>query len=357
MVEVGGDRCQDAGNDAGDSRVRLRPDSFTLAILVVVGIGTLLPCRGELASGFAIATNAAIAFLFFSYGARLPREAVRSGLTHWRLHLLVLACTFGVFPLLGLVFTALAGNLLPAPLRAAVLYLSIVPSTVQSSIALTSLARGNVAAAVCSASLSSLVGVVATPLLAQILGLADTSAAHSLAAVVDIARQLLLPFLLGQLARGRILGWVERQGKRWRLLDQGSILLVVYTAFSAATVRGLWRELPLSAFLVLAPLTLLLLATALLLTWQTSRALGFSREDQIVVVFCGSKKSLASGVPLANVLFAPDMVGAMVLPLMLYHQLQLMIGAVLAQRYATSAGSPQRGPAPELDARPTPAGE
>jgi sodium/bile acid cotransporter 7 len=121
------------------------------------------------------------------------------------------------------------------------------------------------------------------------------------------------------------------------VLDQGSILLVVYTAFSAATVRGLWRELPARSLVALVPLTVALLGAALLLTWQSSRALGLSREDQIVAVFCGSKKSLATGVPLANVLFPASTVGAIVLPLMLYHQLQLMVGAMLAERLAAAS--------------------
>jgi len=312
----------------------MKLDPFTLAMALVVGVATVLPCRGDVARGFALATSIAIGLLFFSHGARLPREVVRAGVLHWRLHLLVLASTFLLFPLLGMAFTYLAASFTTPSLRAAVLYLCIVPSTVQSSIALTSLARGNVAAAVCSASLSSIVGVVATPLLARVLRLTESTAGGSLDAVIDISYQLLVPFAVGQLLRSRIRVWVDRQGRRWRLLDQGSILLVVYTAFSAAVVQGLWRELPARALFALVPMTVLLLSAALLVTWQSSRALGLSREDQIVAIFCGSKKSLATGVPLANVLFPAGVVGAMVLPLMLYHQLQLMVGAALAQRYA-----------------------
>jgi sodium/bile acid cotransporter 7 len=312
----------------------MKLDPFTLAVVATVGFATVLPCRGLVARDLAIATNVTISLLFCSYGARLPREVVRTGLLEWRLHLFVLCSTFLLFPLLGLGLTHLVGGFTTPSLRAAVLYLCIVPSTVQSSIALTSLAGGNVAAAVCSASLSSLVGVVATPALARVLHLVDAPSAGSLGPVIDISYQLLVPFAVGQLVRPKIRGWVDRQGKRWRLLDQGSIVLVVYTAFSAATVRGLWREVPARALLALVPLTVVLLSVALLLTWQCSRALGLKREDQIVAIFCGSKKSLASGVPLANVLFPPAAVGAMVLPLMLYHQLQLMGGAALAQRFA-----------------------
>jgi sodium/bile acid cotransporter 7 len=314
--------------------VRFRPDSFTIALVCAVGVSAMLPCRGEVAAALVLVTRLAIGLLFFSHGLRLPRETVRAGLVHWRLHVLVLAATFVMFPLLGLALQRVASRHVSATLGAGVMYLCVVPSTVQSSITLTSLARGNVVAAICSASLSSLVGVVATPMLARGLGLTDAGASRSLDAVVSVAREILLPFFAGQLVRPHLVAWVEGRGKRWRFLDQCSILLVVYTAFSAATVRGLWHELPPQALLALAPLTLLLLAAALVLTWQASRALGFSREDQIAVVFCGSKKSLATGVPLANVLFPAHIVGPMVLPLMLFHQLQLIVGAALAQRLA-----------------------
>jgi solute carrier family 10 (sodium/bile acid cotransporter), member 7 len=313
---------------------RLKPDSFTIALAVAVGLAAVLPCRGVVAVVLVLATKAAIALLFFSHGLSLPRETVRAGLVHWRLHVLVLAATFVMFPLLGLALQALGAGYLSAPLGTGFLYLCIVPSTVQSSIALTALARGNVAAAVCSASLSSLVGVVATPALARGLGLTGAETSRTLDAVTSVAREIVLPFFTGQLLRPYLAAWVDRQGKRWRLLDQGSILLVVYTAFSAATVRGLWGELSPGALLALAPMTLVLLVAALVLTWHAGRALGFSREDQIAVVFCGSKKSLATGVPLANVLFPAHLVGPMVLPLMLFHQLQLLVGAALAQRLA-----------------------
>jgi sodium/bile acid cotransporter 7 len=65
-----------------------------------------------------------------------------------------------------------------------------------------------------------------------------------------------------------------------------------------------------------------------------SRRLGFSREDEITIVFCGSKKSLSSGIPMAKVFFAPGALGMVILPLMLFHQIQLMVCAVLAAQWA-----------------------
>jgi solute carrier family 10 (sodium/bile acid cotransporter), member 7 len=314
-------------------------DRFSLVLVATVAVASVLPCRGDVAQAFARLTYAAVVALFFMHGARLPRRAVLEALQHWRLHLVVLAATFVMFPLLGLGLRQLTGPFLGEPLAAGLLFLCAVPSTVQSSIAFTSLARGNVAGAVCSAAASSLLGVVLTPLIDEALGLRASGGASLASAALNVVQQLLLPFALGHLAQDRLRGVIERHPRALRVLDQGSIALAVYTTFSAAVVQGLWQRLPLHALLLTAVLTAVLLALALLITWRSSRLLGFSRPDEIVVVFCGSKKSLASGVPLANVLFPAPAIGVMVLPLMIYHQLQLIVCAMLAQAYAARAGS------------------
>jgi sodium/bile acid cotransporter 7 len=316
-------------------------DRFTIALVVSVVLASVLPCRGDTATVFAWVTSGAIALLFFMHGAKLSRAAVIAGITHWRLHLLVFLCTFALFPLLGIALLPLANALVGAPLAAGLLFLTTLPSTVQSSIAFTSIARGNVPAAVCSASFSSLIGIVLTPLLVGVLIRAQATTAAPATAIRDIVLQLFVPFVAGQVARRRIGGFVDRHKQAIGVVDRSSILLVVYTAFSAAVVAGLWRQVSAQALAVLLLLCGALLAIALFATAQLGRRLGFSREDRITIQFCGSKKSLASGVPMANVLFASSAVGAIVLPLMLFHQVQLMVCAVLAQRYARQAGVPQ----------------
>ncbi|MET0404729.1 MAG: bile acid:sodium symporter family protein, partial [Cystobacter sp.] len=312
---------------------RVRPDSFTLALVATVVLATLLPLKGQTASVFHAVTNAGIALLFFLHGARLSRAAILEGATHWRLHLLVMASTFVLFPLLGLGLRwALQGWLTPE-LLLGVLFLCLLPSTVQSSIAFTSIAGGNVAAAVCSASASNLLGVALTPVLVGLL-LDQRGAGISGEAVGVIFAQLFVPFVSGHLLRPWIGAWVTRRRSVLMLVDRGSILLVVYTAFSEAVVNGLWSQLGWRDVGVLGLVCAVLLAAVLGLTTFGSRALGFSRPDEIAIVFCGSKKSLASGVPMASVLFPTATVGAMVLPLMLFHQLQLMVCALLARRYA-----------------------
>ena len=316
------------------SRPRFLPDNFTLALITTVLIASLLPCSGQAAVAFGWITNFAVGLLFFLHGAKLSREAVIAGATHWRLHLVVMLSTFALFPLLGLVLKPVLSPLVTPALYTGVLFLCALPSTVQSSIAFTAMARGNVPAAICSASASNLFGIFITPVVAGLLLGAHAGMTFSASSIMNIVLQLLLPFIAGQIARKWIGNWVDRNKGVLKYVDQGSILLVVYTAFSEAVIQGLWHNTPLPALGALLIVNAILLALVLLATTFGSRVLGFNKEDEIVVVFCGSKKSLASGVPIANVLFAGHAVGSVVLPLMLFHQIQLMTCAVLAQRYA-----------------------
>lgn len=313
---------------------RFLPDRFTCALIATVALASVLPCRGATASAFNVLTDLAIALLFFLHGAKLSREAVVAGMTHWRLHLTVLASTFVMFPLLGVLLRPLLSPLVTPDLYLGVLFLCTLPSTVQSSIAFTSMARGNIPAAICAASASSLLGIFITPLLVGVLLESHGQAGMSWDAVGAIVLQLLVPFVAGQVAQRWIGRWVDRRRAMLSYVDQGSILLVVYTAFSAAVLQGLWKQMPLPVLGGLLVVNAVLLAIALLATRYGARLLGFRRADEITIVFCGSKKSLASGVPMAKVLFAGHPLGAIVLPIMLFHQIQLMTCAVLARKYA-----------------------
>ncbi|MDO4705268.1 MAG: bile acid:sodium symporter family protein [Comamonadaceae bacterium] len=318
-------------------RLRALLDPFTLILIGVVLLATLLPAQGRAEEGFRWLTHAAIALLFFMHGAKLSRQQVIAGMTHWRLHLVIFACTFVLFPLLGLLLKPLAEPLVGPSLYMGILYMCALPATVQSAIAFTSLARGNIPAAICSAAASSLIGIFLTPLLVLwLLGAGGDQVAGggTLEAIRKIVVQLLIPFVAGQIARRWIGAWVTRNRSWLKNVDQTSIVLVVYTAFSQAVNQGLWTQVPAVNLVALLVLCCVMLAIVLALVWFVARALGFDLADRITILFGGSKKSLATGVPMAQVLFSASSMGAMLLPIMIFHQIQLMVCAVLAQRFS-----------------------
>ncbi|WP_119680589.1 bile acid:sodium symporter family protein [Indioceanicola profundi] len=310
-------------------------DPFLLLLLLTAGLAALYPMTGQAARTLDVVTDLAIALLFFLHGAKLSRDAILAGIGHWRLHLTVLSSTFIVFPLLGLSITLLSPALVAPAIAAGFLYLCVLPSTVQSSIAFTSTAGGNVPAAICSASLSNLLGMFLTPLFVAMLLQPEgsASAALQLGAIQSILLQLLVPFMAGHLLRPWIGGVLER-AKAWTgYTDRLSILLVVYSAFGAATLEGLWTEVEWVDLGTIIAGSVAILAIVIAFSTWIAVKFGFSRPDRIALVFCGSKKSLVSGVPMARVLFPAAQVGVIILPLMIFHQLQLILCAWLASRY------------------------
>jgi len=323
-------------------------DPYIALLLCTVLIAVLLPARGGVAHGFDRATGFAVGLIFFLYGARLSTREAVDGLRHWRLHLAVVACTFAVFPVLGLASRALVPYVLTPPLQSGLLFLCLVPSTIQSSIAFTSIARGNVPAAICAGTYSSLLGVFATPLL--VAWLIGGDAALSADGLLGIGGQLLAPFLAGQLLRRWIGGFLARHKRVLGYVDRGSVLLVVYTAFSEGVEQGIWGQVTPGRLLALLGVEVLLLAAMLTLTWYGGRRLGFVRADRIAITFAGSKKSLAAGLPMASVLFGAR-AGLAVLPLMLFHQMQLIVCAYLARRLAAQRAQDEPGAVQAAGAR------
>ncbi|HET9128734.1 MAG TPA: bile acid:sodium symporter family protein [Propionibacteriaceae bacterium] len=321
---------------------RIRIDRFLLAIIASAVIASIVPARGAGVPVFSWLTTIVIGLLFFLYGARLePREALE-GLRHWRLHGLILSFTFLVFPLIGVALHPLLSHLISPDLYAGLLYVTMVPSTVQSSVNFTSIARGNVAGAIVSASFSNLIGVFITPLLALLL-LSTAGGLHIQgSAILDIVLQLLVPFILGQLSRPLTARFVVEHRKPLKLVDQGSIVLVVYSAFSAGMREHIWSSISIGSLAIVLLVILAMLAFMLWLTWTVAGRLGFNRADRIAIQFCGTKKSLATGLPMASVLFAGSPVGLIVLPLMVFHQSQLMACGSIAARYAREAEDAER---------------
>ncbi|MGW2590873.1 bile acid:sodium symporter family protein [Streptomyces sp. NPDC001515] len=309
-------------------------DPYVAALAATVALAALLPATGPAETAARTASQAAIVLLFLLYGVRLSTKETLAGMRRVRLHTLILLSTFVLFPLLGLAVLRLAPDALTAQLGAGILFLCIVPSTVQSSVALTSTARGDVAAAICAGTYSSVIGLAVTPLLAA--WLIGSQASLSADGALRIATQLLAPFLAGQVLRPRLEGFVRRNKRFLGPVDRVSILLVVYVAFSAGMNQGVWDSVTPGRLLGLVAVLALLLVVALVGTQTAARCAGLDRPSRIAVVLCGSQKSLANGLPMASVLFGAQAALA-VLPLMLYHQMQLTVCAMLAARWSGSA--------------------
>ncbi len=324
------------------SLAMLTPDHFTLALVGTVILASILPARGALIPTVDVVGRCSIVLLFFLHGANLSRDAVMRSFGQWKLHLTVLSSTYLLFPLIGIALAPLSGNVIEPSLYVGILFLCCLPSTVQSSIAFTSIAHGNVPAAVCAASASNLLGIFVTPVLTGLL-LASQSAV-SLDALGSIIATILLPFALGQLLQGRIGPWLARRKPILRLVDRGSVLIMVYAAFGKAVTDGIWQTISADELIILILLSLFVLALVIIILRGVSRLLGFSTADEAAVVFCGSKKSLITGVPMASILFPASTVGAIILPLLTFHQIQLIVCAFIARAYERGASQADTSP-------------
>jgi sodium/bile acid cotransporter 7 len=316
--------------------LRAAREWFVPALVSVVVAASFLPCRGNGARAFDTLAVLAIGSLFFLQGARLSWDAISAGMKNWRLHLGIASTTFILFPLLGWAIIALfPAALLPA-LSAGLLFVCVLPSTVQSSIALTSIAGGEVAGAICAATGSNLIGILLSPMLMGLL-LHTRGDALDLNGFWKILLELLVPFIAGNAIRPWIGQWAERNRALLAITDRGSILIVIYTAFSAAVVNGIWHEVPPVMLGKMVLLDFLLLTAVLATLKLASYLLAMPRKDEVAMVFCGSQKSVVTGVPMAHLMFNGPVAGIVVLPIMIYHLLQLIVGAWMARRYASGA--------------------
>lgn len=326
----------------------MKVDGFLISMAVAIVLALLWPALGT-SDGplhLGLVTEIGIAFVFFLHGAALSPQALKAGAAHWRLHLLVQSTTFVLFPIVGFLLWFTTKGVMADGLRLGFFYLCALSSTISSSVAMTGVARGNVAVAVFNASLSGLIGMVVTPFLVGLVSATGAGGPSVGEAILDIVKTLLLPFALGQLSRSLTGAWIGRNKKLTSTLDRGVIVLIVYNSFCESTLSGLWSRFSVGTFALVAALSLLLLLLALAYTRAMSRWMGLPQGDEAAAVFCGSKKSLANGAPIAKILFAGNpAIGMIMLPLLLYHQIQLVVCASLARRYADRAEAKTEVPA------------
>jgi sodium/bile acid cotransporter 7 len=314
-----------------------RVDWFLIGMLCAVGLAWLWPAPG--AHGGALhpelLNKLGVALIFFLHGLTLASDAFKAGTLRWRLHVIVQASTFLFFPLLGLLVLALLGSQLDGDLRTGLFFLCALPSTVSSSVALTAVARGNVPAALFNATLSSLIGVFVTPLWLTVVRTSGETHGLPIGAVIwDLVVWLLLPLALGQLLRPWFGRFAARHKAQISRVDRATILLLIYTSFCDSFEAGVWQGHGFVSLLTAAGLCALLLAIVMACTAQLGRTARLPFEDRIVAIFCGSKKTLASGVPMARLMFGHDPgLSVILLPLMIYHPLQLVVCGWFAARW------------------------
>lgn len=313
---------------------RLFPDKFILFLLAAIALASWMPARGDMFALFTDVSNGAIFCLFFFHGLRLSHRSVAQGVRHWRLQLAAMVCIFGLMPLLGLALWGVADGWASPALWIGIFFLCALPSTVQSAISSTSMAGGNVAASVIIAALTNLAGVALTPLIFSALAHLGADGLVNASAIGRIASFLLLPFILGQIAQIWLSSWAARQKFAIALLDRGAILLTIFVSFSAAVNEGLWQRLNVADVVWLTLLVLILLLTGFALCWGVGRLIGLNRADRISLLFAGAHKSLATGAPMARILFPAAQAGVIMVPLMLYHQLQLILSSWMAAHLA-----------------------
>jgi solute carrier family 10 (sodium/bile acid cotransporter), member 7 len=317
---------------------KMAKDWFLFGMISAVILATLYPDFGRSGGTMRadVASDVGIFLVFLFHGIGLSTESMKKGLMNWRLHLTVQTMTFVMFPVLWFGFRAAFSSVIPDDLMLGFLYLCALPSTISSSVAMTAIGKGNVPAAIFNATLSSLLGIFLTPVIIS-LALA-TSGGQSLSlidAMIKIAILLLLPFAVGQGLRPLVGKWFSRYKKYINNFDKAVILMLVYASFCDSVKGGLWTNYGLGTIGMTMAGAALILVVVLCITTFTAHRLGFNKADEVTAVFCGSKKTLASGVPMAKLLFgAHPALGVIVLPIMFYHQIQLFGCSILAERYA-----------------------
>ncbi|MEZ0195764.1 bile acid:sodium symporter family protein [Pseudomonas qingdaonensis] len=332
---------------------RVVTDWFLCGMFLATFLAWLFPHFG--ASGGSMhaeyVINIGVFVVFFLHGINLSSEQIRHGLKNWRLHLMVQGFTFVVFPLLWWLGNSVLGSHVPALLMLGFLYLCALPSTISSSVALTGSAGGNVPAAILNASLSSVLGIFLPPWLVSLVVGNGSDGIDLGATLLDLCAMLLLPLVLGQLLRPWLGRFFARHKRYTNVMDKVVILLLVYAAFCNSMISGLWQQQGGSVLLTAVLGSALLLALILWLTTRSARLLRFSQADEIAAVFCASKKSLAAGAPMAALIFgAHPGLGLILLPIMIYHPLQLIVCSIMAEHYANRP-APLAKEAPLVSAR------
>ncbi|UTA68340.1 bile acid:sodium symporter family protein [Emticicia sp. 21SJ11W-3] len=316
---------------------RIGLDWFLGAIILMVVLAYYFPSFGIMQEPFSLEelANYGVSGIFFFYGLKLSIDKLKKGLANWKMHLVIQLTTFVLFPLIALLVKPLFKGADTESLWLGIFYLAALPSTVSSSVVMVSMANGNVPSAIFNASISSLIGLFMTPLWVGIFVAADTGGFDTQSIVIKLCLQVLLPLVIGLLLNKR-LGWLADKHKTaLKNFDQSIILVIIYTSFCKSFALNLFRDLSFIELILLMAGLLGLFFSVIIITRFIAKLLGFDMADTITVMFCGSKKSLVHGTVMSKVLFTQSsIIGIILLPLMVYHALQLIAASIMAQKFA-----------------------
>ncbi|WP_194091124.1 bile acid:sodium symporter family protein [Vibrio hibernica] len=318
----------------------IKKEWFLVAMVIAMILAVLIPEFGR--SGGILhlddVTGMGIALVFFLHGIALSPKALKDGVSNWRLHLFIQAATFVVYPLLWVIFGHGMQSIMPTALAFGFCFLFVLPSTISSSVAMTAIGRGNMPGAIFNASLSSILGVFITPFLIQFFMGLQGAQLNMMDSVLSISKLLLLPMVLGQVLRPLLFSWIEKHKKVVGKADKYVILLIIYNAFSDSVSDGIWHNFSIDYLIMSLAICMVVLFSIIHLMRWGAKFFGFDHADEVAAVFCGSKKTLAAGIPMAKVIFGADpRLGMILLPIMIYHPLQIFYCAILANRYQKHA--------------------
>ncbi|NJW52766.1 bile acid:sodium symporter family protein [Salinimicrobium oceani] len=307
-------------------------NGFITALLFSILVAWFLPQGPEILPLRTI-TDIGIGFIFFFYGLKLSPAEFKAGFYNYRVHILIQLTTFVIFPLLALAFLPFFEAGTASDLWLALFFLGALPSTVSSSIVMVSLARGNLPTAIFNASLSGLIGIVATPLWMSMF-MAATSDFEFGAVVQKLMLQIIFPLVLGLFFQKWLGNLARKNSKKISFFDKSVIILIVYSSFSAAFSTQLYTSVGIEDLLKLLLMVSLLFFVVYFGLGSISKVIGLNTEDEIAAKFCGTKKSLVHGSVMVKVIFGNSAANALyLLPIMLYHILQLLVIAIFAERY------------------------
>ncbi|HEY9047162.1 MAG TPA: bile acid:sodium symporter family protein [Ohtaekwangia sp.] len=314
---------------------RIGLDGFVLALLGMIGLAYIWPQGGIAEGAFSLSSlaNYGVSLIFFFYGLRLSKKKLKEGLGNWKLHILVQLSTFILFPLLVLPFKGMFSDTSVQVLWLGTFFLASLPSTVSSSVVMVSLAEGNIPAAIFNASISSIIGVFITPIWMGLILSGSSGDMEMGSIILKLIAQVLLPVVLGILLNPVWGAFADKYKKQLKYFDQTIILVIVYTAFCESFEKKMFSDLTGIELLLLGASMLILFFAAYGITTLICRLLKFDRADRVTAVFCGSKKSLVHGTVMSRVLFSQStMTGMLLLPLMMYHALQLIVVSMIARK-------------------------